>query len=1074
MRYRSLHHHTTFSYLDGHGLPFEHVARAVELEMPAFAVTEHGNVSSHVQFEKAAVAAGIKPIFGCELYTGPDTAQKTKWHLGVLAMDAGGYSNLLKVVSAGWENFYYSPTVTGRMLREYGDGLIVLSGCAMSKMAGELCGTRGGAGGYEAAKRTAARFKELFGDRFYLEVQAFPDYENTCRINPAYEQISAELGIPLVATADVHYVRPELAEMQQLLHGIRTGKAGGFEDDALAYEHRIACTFYTDREMWQLLRRTGLSRAGAERAVLATEEIAARCSVTLPKMERLRMAPSPAESWELFLKQLRVGWAFRGVDRLEPSRRREYVARVRHEMEAIREKDFVDYFLFTADLTVWAKEHGVPVGPARGSAAASLVCWLLRITEVDPMLFPSLLFERFIDITREDLPDIDLDFDDERRDRVRLYLEEKWGKDRVGVIGTFTQFKGKNSLDDVARVYSVPKYEIDEFKEYLIERSSGDLRASATVEDTVEMFPQAAKVFERHPVLRKAQRLEGNYRGMGVHAAGLVVGEGPLRDVVATYTRRTGDVVRQVLSVDKYDAEHLGIMKADILGLSTLGMIRIAIEMIGMTIEELYAIPLDDAETLRGFRDNDIVGVFQFDGRAQRSVCEQVRPETFMELADINALARPGPLHSGAAADYIEVKRGLKPKVEVHPRIDAITSWTNGVVVYQEQILQIVREVGGFGIWEASTIRRIISKKQGEQAFNRYEKQFVAGALEMGLSEELGLRVWRGLITAGAYAFNAAHAVSYSMIGFWCMWLKRHHPFAFYVAALIKMGDKEDAFGRKKARALLLDAMRHGVQVFPPDVNVSGVDWTVEREEPADPSSRPVGIRAGLAQVHGIGERAAGALVQAREGLRRRRAELDGEDAVYVVDYEDLVLARPKGAAYNMATIKRLRENEENEDPFGMYRLKHMLDAQREVLFGDELQRWPVPTHTSSQVPYEAVWEDVVWLGTLIERNLKDLFELHYSRTGEELDPSAVKDPHLVNWVVALGEDDTDVLTITWDRWRYAAFKDRIWDATLHEDLVLVKGVKKPQYRRAIYVREMWVFKQDGRVLGPGYVSAGK
>jgi DNA polymerase III subunit alpha len=1038
MKSASLHHHTTFSYLDGFGTPEQHVARAVELGMPALAVTEHGNVSSHVRHEKACLAAGVKPLFGVEAYTASNSEQRFKWHLTILAQNEIGYQNLLRLVSKGWENFYYEPTILGPDLAQHADGLVVLSGCSGSLLACQLLGGKGiELGDFRAGVTTARRFKELLGDRYYLEVQAFPQLERTRHLNQALEAVGRAVGIPLVATQDVHYMRPEQSEIQLLLHGI--GRGGGvkrsLEDMARSWGYDVKLTFNTDRELFDKVRATGLSLSAAREACRNTAEVAERCTVRLPQLRELQY-PSEEGSSATFDRWLREGWAYRGID--TRSDRREYVRRVRREVELIRDKGFVDYFLVIADLVKYAKDSGIPVGPARGSAAASLVCYLLRITEVDPIPFPNLLFERFIDVNRHDLPDVDLDFDDELRPRLREYLVQKYGEERVGNIGTFVRFRGRNALDDVARVHQVPKYELEAFKDLLVERSSGDLRGSSTVQDTVAMFPQAQEIFERWPVLYDAMKLEGNLRGMSVHAAGLVVANEPLTNTCAVYVRqdRKNGERLGVVSLDKWDAEYLNVLKIDALGLTTMGMIRICLELVGMTLEELYAVPLDDVETLRGFQENDVVGVFQFDGRAMRSVNREVRPGSFGEVADVNALARPGPLHSGATSQYIMTKWGKIPREELHPIVSAITAHTQGQIVYQEQILQVCRQLANFSWEEAARIRKIISKKRGEQEFNTQQERFMQGAVANGVGEATAARIWKYLVTAGAYAFNAAHCVSYGMLAFWTMWLKRHHPLAFYTAALRKYDDKR--------AQLLRDATKKGIRIYSPHANLSGITWEIERE----------GIRAGLTQIHGIGARAAAELVRDRpaEGWRRP---------------SEILAARPKGAAYNSRSVAALNAVRHDRDPFGLDLLRTSLDQVRSRLrtsavLGDDDDPLPSPTHTSEEVPYEPSFERVIWLGVLRERNLKDLFELHRSRTGQELDPATVDRPDLVNWVVFLGEDDTDVLTLTISRKSYPRLRTRAWYVRLNKDLVLVKGVTTRQYRRAIYVTDMFVFRQEG------------
>lgn len=1028
-----------------------------ELNGWALAVTEHGNVSSHVQLEQEAIKAGIKPLFGAELYCGEvgEGATQRKNHLTVLAENEEGYRNLLRVVSRGFsEGFYYEPTVSGSMLGEHSEGLVVLSGCTGSLLATSLVGGKlvdEADASYARGKRVAQRMRHHLGDAYYLEIQAFPELEKTRRLNPLIARLSHELKIPMVATLDAHYTVPDESEIQAILHNVRPRSKQTIEDRmrSWGYEAKL-CPPVSDMEIYKRLCATGISSADAKAAILASEEIAQRCTVTLPKIDVLRY-PLPegfSDPVSLFRRWCEDGWKYRNIDRHPPELRKQYVERFKREARLIEEKGFVDYFLLVSDAVRFAKDSGIPVGPARGSAAASLVCYLLRITEVDPIPFPNLLFERFIDINRHDLPDIDLDFDDERRHEVRDYLVAKYGADRIGNIGTWVKYKGKNSLDDVAKVFRIPEYEVKQVKELLIERSSGDLRAAATIEDTIEMFPQVADIVERYPELRKAMLLEGNIRGMSIHAAGLVVANDPLTNACAVYTRYEKDGIKtEVVSLDKYDAEYLNVLKLDALGLNTMAMIRIALEHIGMTLEELYAIELNDPETLTGFKEGDVVGIFQFDGRAMRSVNSGVLPDNFLEVCDINALARPGPLHSGATAEYIDVKHGRKDATHYHPIVDRITQHTNFQIVYQEQILQVVRELGGFSWEEAARIRKIISKKRGEQEFNRQRAKFVEGAQTHGMAPEEADRVFSLLATAGAYAFNAAHCVSYGMLAYWTMWIKRHHPLAFYVGALRKYDPKE------KGPQLLRDAAKHDIEIAKLNLNRSGKTWTVD-------GSR---IRPGLIQISGIGEKTADAMLE-------RKEELGGK-------FENWkAVQSTKGIGPK--TIEAMKDFIANPDPFDLDLLRDTIGKVRELIQKGELMDGPFPlpdpTHTSVEVPYDRDDHDieVVWLGVIRDRNLKDLFENVLSRTGVPLDPKTVKRPDLTEWVVMLGEDDTDLLTLSTNRFSYRKFKDDIWNIEVGHDLVLARGLKKgDQARRAIYLTDLWVIdptdlEDDGEAEG--------
>lgn len=1054
MHYVSLHHHSTYSYLDGFALPSSHVRRAAELAMPALALTEHGNVSSHAKLAKAAEEFGIKPIFGAELYCGAvddERKQQIKNHLTVLAMNDAGYKSLLRVVSQGWSDYYYEPTVSGEVLHEHRDGLIVLSGCTGSLLSTSLVGGKGipeEEASYQRAKDVARRFQRTFGDRYYLEVQMFPELEKVRTINEAWERLSRELGIPLVATGDCHYTKPDESEMQLILHSV--GRGSTPEELARNWGYDVPlCPPLTDNVAYERLRGTGLSRAAAIEAIMNTSIIAGRCDTKIPHMDPIRFPlldgyTSTDEIWTDWLNQ---GWFFRGFNKLRGEEKARYLERVRYETEIIEAKDFKDYFLCVADIVKFAKDSFIPVGPARGSAAASLICYLLRITEVNPMDYPNMMVERFIDHNRADLPDIDLDFDDEERWRIFEYAAQRYGREKVGKIGTFINYKAKNSLDDVGYVHHVPKHRVETVKDLLLERSSGDLRASATIEDTVESFAEAKAVFDEYPEMAKAYELEGNVKGMSIHAAGLVVATRPITDVCAVYTKpdaKTGlprlgpdGVPMQVVSFDKYDAEEHNLLKMDILGLSTMGMIRICLELIGKDLDWLYSIPLTDEETLRGFQENDCVGIFQFDGWAMRSVNGQLKPDNFDEVAVVNALARPGPLHSNAAAEYVEVKNGLKEPTLTHPLLDPIVASTRGQIVYQEQILRIVREIGDFSWTHAAYIRKIISRKLGEQEFNRQKETFAEGARKKGMDDETIDKIWGACITAGGYAFNVPHCVSYGMLGFWTMYLKRHHPQAFYVAALRKMPET-------KTLPLLRDAFKHGVEALPPSYDESGITW-----EPGP----GISVRAGFSQIPGIGEKMGEWLI---------------EDIAVNGPFESWSdLKRVKGIGPK--TVDTIVAFAERDDPFEVHRLTRMIAKTIEWIKNEHKENpyspnlLPIPTHRTIDIPQDRGKDiECVWIGTIHSRNLRDLLEVNFGKTGEALDLSTVKQPDLLEWVIMYGEDDTEQMSITVDRFKYRKFKRRVWGIELDQDLVLVRGVKKGyQSRRALYVWDMWVISPD-------------
>lgn len=1036
MKYSSLHHHSTHSYGDGYGSPEKHVARAVELEMPALALTEHGNVSSHAQLEKAALKAGIKPIFGVELYTGgvdEETRSKFKWHLTVLAESQVGYVNLLRLVSKGWaDGFYYEPTVSGRMLAEHSEGLIVLSGCSGSKLVCDLLGGKGvpeHEADFSAALQTSQRFQDLLGDRYYLEAQAFPELDRTNNTNTALEAISRKTGIPIVATGDVHYPRPEDSDMQVILHAAHRGSKS-FEDQARSWSYDIKLSPpLSDKAVVDRLVATGLSRSAALSAVAASATIAGRCNVTLPKAERLAYpCPDGFTSVSLFRRWIVAGWKYRKID--SNPRNREYKERLNYEMGLIEKMGFVDYFLMLSDCVRYAKDSGILVGPARGSAAASLVCFLMRITEVDPMLFPTMMFERFIDSTRVDPPDIDLDFADDRRDEVRQYLARKYGADRVGNIGNFTRYRGKNSINDVARVYGVPKWASETVNDLVIERSSGDSRFESSLGDTIDMFPAAQAVFEQFPDLKQALRLEGDMRGMSVHAAGLVVGASPLTDVCALYTKKSGKDGRvlQVLSVDKHDAEYLGFLKIDALGLSTLGMLGIALDLSGMTIEDLYAIPLDDPKTFKAFQAGDVIGIFQFEGRATRLVNAEVVPETFMQLSDINALSRPGPLFSGVTSRYIDTKRGVTPVESLHPEMDEYLEKSFGQIVYQEQILQIIKKIGGFPVTKLAGIRKIISKKLGEGQFMTMYNDFVIGADKLwGIDADLAKLIWSRMVTSAQYSFVVAHSVSYAMIGFWSMYMKVHHPEAFYTAMLRKENKPE------KLVKLLRDAKRHGIKISNPDLARSGVTWELVDGE----------ILAGFTQITGVGEKLA-------EEIIRDRAV----NGAYVGWSE---LLRVKGVG--PAKLAIIREFAESNDPFGLLRTARMLQAVRKAVEGDNFPV-PLPTHDSDALSALDDVNRVIWWGVVRHIEYKDLLEDERAKTGEELDEirARIKAPDKVKSCTLHGYDAGDEeVYLRFNRWHFPKFKAQLAGIRPDVDIVIAIGSKRKTFGTSIQVKRLFV-----------------
>lgn len=756
--------------------------------------------------------------------------------------------------------------------------------------------------------------------------------------------------------------------------------------------------------------------------------------------EDVSLGESSSDAIALLRTWLNYGWDFR-VERTGNTNitkhPKKYIKAVEHELDLITSKGFVDYFLVTSDIVRWAKDHKIAVGPARGSAAASVVCYLLRITEVDPIQHPLMLFERFIDPTREELPDIDLDFDDERRHEVFAYAAHKYGAANVGHIANFTRYRGKNSINDVARVYGIPKWECDIVNNLIIERSGGDSRISDSLEDTFTMFPKAQEVLDRWPDLAKAVALEGNYRGMGVHAAGLIIANRPITDFCAVYSKKSAGRDAEVIAYDKKDAAYLGFLKQDMLGLSTMGMIGHALDMIGMDLEDLYRVPITDERTLAAFQRNDVVGIFQFEGRATRLVCRDVVPDHFQHLADINALSRPGPLFSGMAAQYIGIKHDRAEAESYHPIVDRYTSHTYGQIIYQEQVLQIIRELGGFPMTKVHAIRQIISQKLGEAQFEVLYAQFEENACTVhGCTKEQARRIWRFMATSATYSFNVAHCISYSMLAFWQMWLKQHHPTAFYAAQLRKVGDGKQAVPRRNR--LLKDAERHGIKVGPPDIIESGVNWT---------SAGDGTVCAGFIQIPGVGEKTANAIVDYLEST------------VWTAKptWSDLVNVKGIGPK----TAEKIAAFVSDPDPFGVGRIGRMMKYLRKLLQPGNEFYLPTPTHTSDELPRDGRHE-VVWAGLPLVREYKDMIEDERARSGRDVDEilATIKDPHLIKSCVLKCVDDGDEeVYIRFSRWVYPEFADRLEELQLGKDVIIVRGIKREGFGVSIQARDIWAME---------------
>lgn len=570
--------------------------------MSALALTEHGTVSSHVQLERAALKHGIKPIFGVEAYVS-EPGEQRKFHQTILAMNEEGYRNLSQLVTWSYQTkedksgHYYSPTINTEWLLdpELTQGLVLLSGCADSWLSCVLAGGKSlgirrqedygpmelsDDDRLQQAAELIERFEEVYGDRYYLELQPFANYSRTVFLNQQIESLSRELEVPLVASADVHYTHPEHWEIQKLSNSIAWKVP--FADFERDYE-ADPCTYPTsDKDIVLKLMRAGVTKESAIEAVKNSARVARRLNVTLPKTTDVRFSESngtPEHAAALLKQAVKDGVRYRASTNPEfksdyLSRKEDYAARITKELKVIIPKDFSDYFLINQQIISWAKDNGIAVGPGRGSAAGSLICYLLRITEVNPMDFPDMLFERFLDPSREDAPDVDTDYADDRRNEVFEYARSIYGTENVGNIGNFSRFRGKTAVKSAAKSFGIPPWETQEYCDLIVDAPFGDPREFRTAEDAAEAFPEARAFVDKYPEIKLAFELEGDQRTLGVHAAGMVISNNPIQETCAIYERvKTDGDFTELLAYDKRDAEYLNMLKLDCLGLKTMTII---------------------------------------------------------------------------------------------------------------------------------------------------------------------------------------------------------------------------------------------------------------------------------------------------------------------------------------------------------------------------------------------------------------------------------------------------------------------------------------------------------------------
>src|SRR6188472_2090801 len=822
-----LHVHSEYSILDGACRVPALAERAAELEMPAVGLTDHGSLAGAIDLVKETRKHGVKPLLGCEVYVADDrkAQQKGYAHLTLLAETNEGYANLIKLASAGYlEGYYYKPRVDWELLQGHSKGLIALSGC----LSGRVCKALENGNSAEAEKEIA-HLRDIFGpDSTYLEIQD-AGLEIQKRINTDLAKLSETTGLPLVVTGDVHYLRHEDARAHEALLCSQSG-------DSLANPNRWR--FDTDQFYFKTPAEMAQDFAGYPEAVARTLEIAERCNVSM-ELGRILLPKYPVPDDRDAFDYL-VELCEKGLQKRYGSVTPELSDRLKFELKTIREMGFADYFLIVWDFISFAKRNGIGVGPGRGSAAGSLVAYCLEITDIDPIKY-DLLFERFLNPGRKSMPDMDIDFAVAGRDRVINYVAEKYGRDRVAQIITFGTMMARAAVRDAGRVLEIPYGSVDKIAKLIPEG------AKVYLDDCLKPGAELKQAYDADPLVKEivdlAKPLEGLIRQDSIHAAGVVISDRPLTDIVPLQQKGTDQEV--VTQFGMWDVEALGLLKMDFLGLRNLDVIDKAVELVGNGLD-IAKIPMDDAKTYKMLARGDAAGVFQFESSGMREALRQVKPTEFEDLIALVALYRPGPM--AYIPTYARRKNGQEQVSYIDPRLEEITAVTGGICIYQEQYLDIAKKIAGFSPGEADDLRKAIGKKIHSLMASLKEK-FLEGCAASGTTPAVANQLWKDMEQSQDYSFNKAHSACYALTAYRTAWLKANHPHE-YMAALIS-----SVMNTKDRVPFYVNACREmGIDVLPPDVNFSECDFAVVEGR----------IRFGLNAVKNVGDSAARAIVAAR------------------------------------------------------------------------------------------------------------------------------------------------------------------------------------------------------------------
>jgi len=863
-----LHNHTHYSLLDGLTKVPQLTQRVKALGMDAVAITDHGSMSGAIELYKSATATGIKPIIGMEAYVAPrshtdkDAARDRQYfHLTMLAANLEGYRNLLKLATiASLDGFYYKPRVDRQLIERYCEGIIVLSGCMGGEVSDALA-----QGSYKTAKEVAQWYKRVFGDRYYIELADHghsdhpTKWAQQSKVNEQLLKIADELGLPAVVTCDAHYLHKDDQEAHEVLLCVQTGAF-------LADEQRMSLAEFDLHvaDPKEVINRWGKTHP---ELIRNTKKIANRCTVEIETGKILiPKFPTPKGETEKSLLEKLVwqGLAFRyggksrqAATKLTPEQAKKYltdevIERAKYELSVVNKMGFNGYFLIVADFINWGKDQRIVFGPGRGSAASSIMAYALRITEIDPLKY-DLLFERFLNPDRISMPDMDIDIQDNRRDEVINYCIDKYGRERVANIVTFGSMAARNSVRDVARVLQIPYAEADRLAKMIPPPIQGrhtplakHLELVPELKGEYKANKESARIFEL------AKKLEGTIRSHGVHAAGVVIAPDDIVNFVPLEMAQKGVVATQY---SMWPIEDLGLLKIDFLGLSNLTTIKNALRIVKKVYGEdidIDHIPLDDAKTFTLLQRGETTGIFQLESAGMRRYLKQLQPTVFEDIIAMVALYRPGPMQW--IEEFIARKHGQRKIEYLHPVMKSALENTYGVIVYQEQVMQISKDLCGFSGGQADTLRKGIAKKIPE-VLAKMKKEFIAGAvIHSKADRRLMEKFWRQLEEFAAYCFNKVHSACYASIAYQTAYLKAHYPDAFMASLMTSDYDNTDRLAIEIA-----DCKQMGIEVLPPDVNESFHEFAIV------PNSSQ--IRYGLDAVKNVGYGAAEEILRAREAV---------------------------------------------------------------------------------------------------------------------------------------------------------------------------------------------------------------